>query len=95
LDCEHGYTTVDLHQGRTNAVVYFLRVEGVDGVEIHRCLSAQYGDMLPQWRVCEWSEMFKNSWTSVTIAEGSGCPSTSTSDVRQARAMILSDRKQQ
>jgi hypothetical protein len=37
--------------------------------------------------------MFKNDWTSVTVAERSGRPSTSTTDDRQeeARAIILAD----
>jgi hypothetical protein len=74
----------------------FFWVEGVRGVEIHRRLSAQYGDnVLRQRRVYDWIEMFKNGWTTVADAERSGRPSTSTSDDKeeQDRVMILHDRR--
>jgi hypothetical protein len=62
------------------AVVHFLWAEGVEGVG----LSAQYGDnMLPQHSVYEWTEMFKNDWTSVTDAKCSGHSFTSTSDDKE------------
>jgi hypothetical protein len=53
--------------------------------------------VLPEWRVYEWIEMFKNGRISVTNAEHSGWPSTSTSDERQeqARVMIIEDKEQQ
>jgi hypothetical protein len=59
------------------------------------CLSAQCGVMCYLNRMFEWIETFKNSWTSVTSAECSGCLFTSTSDDKQeqAKAMILDDRR--
>jgi hypothetical protein len=74
------------------AVLHFLWAEGVQGFEIHRFSSAEYGDnVLLQWSIYEWIEMFKNGQITVTDAECSGCPSTYTSDDKQeqARAMIL------
>ena len=54
------------------SVICFLWSEGVSGAEIHRRLSAQYGDsVLPQRGVYEWTEKFKNGRTSVKH-EGSG-----------------------
>lgn len=51
-------------------------------VEIHQRLSAQYGDsVLPQQNVYEWTDMFKNAWTSVTDEKQSGRPSKSTTEV--------------
>jgi hypothetical protein len=53
--------------------------KGVTGAEIHRKLSAQYGDsVLPQLIVYEWIEMFQNGRTNVTEAEQSRRSSTST-----------------
>ena len=54
------------------SVIRFLWSEGVSGAEIHRRLSAQYGNsVLLEWSVYEWIEKFKNVRTSVT-REGSG-----------------------
>ena len=54
------------------SVIRFLWSKGVSGAEIHRRLSAQYGDsVLPQRGVYEWTEKFKNGRTSVKH-EGSG-----------------------
>ena len=53
-------------------MIRFLWSEGVSGAEIHRSLSAQYGNrVLPQRSVYEWTEKLKNVRTSVTH-EGSG-----------------------
>ena len=49
------------------SVIRFLWFEGVSGAEMHRRLSAQYGNsVLLQWGVYEWIEKFKNGRTSVT-----------------------------
>ena len=53
-------------------VIRFMWSEGVSGAEIHRRLSAQYGNsVLPQLSVYGWIEKFKKGRTSVTH-EGSG-----------------------
>ena len=47
------------------SVIRFLWSEGVSGAEIHRRLSAQYGNsVLPQRSVYEWIEKFENVRTS-------------------------------
>ena len=62
------------------SVIRFLWSEGVSGAEMHRRLSAQYGNrVLPQRSVYEWIEKFKNGRKSVTH-EGAGRPSTATTD---------------
>jgi hypothetical protein len=46
------------------SVIRFLWSEGVSGAEIHKRLSAQYGNsVLPQRSVYEWIEKFKNDRT--------------------------------
>ena len=70
--------------------------EGVPGAEIHRRLSAQYGACaLPQPSVYEWIEKFQYGRTSVKDEERAGRPSTSITDsnVEEARAMILENRR--
>ena len=63
------------------AVIRFLWAQGVLGAEIHRRLSAQYGNSaLPQQSVYDWITMFKNGRTSFTLDERSGHPSTSTTE---------------
>ena len=79
------------------SVIRFLWSEGVSGAEMHRRLSAQYGNsVLPQRSVYEWIEKFKNGRTSVTHEEGAGRPSTATTDdnIERVRAMVLLDRRQ-
>jgi len=76
-------------------VIRFLFSEGVTGAEIHRRLSAQYGDSaLPRRNVYEWIEIFQHDRTSVKDEERAGRPSTSTteSNVEDARPMILENR---
>ena len=64
----HGRSTFHLHQGRAAFSDPFF----VSGAEIHRRLSAQYGNSVLQQRsVYERVEKFKNVRTSVTH-EGSG-----------------------
>jgi len=78
------------------AAIRFLCSEGVPGAEIHRRLSAQYGDSaLPRRSVYEWIENFKSGRTNVTHEEGAGRPSTSTTDekIQQAREMVLANRR--
>ena len=73
-------------------VIRFLWSEGVTGAEIHRRLSAQYGDSaLPRLSVYEWIERFQHGRTSVKDEERAGRLSTSItgSNVEDARAMIL------
>ena len=56
------------------SVIRFLWPEGVSGVEIHRRLSAQYGNgVLPQRSLYEWIEKLKNGRTSVTHEGSSAC----------------------
>jgi hypothetical protein len=77
------------------AVIRFLWAEGGQGAEIHRRLSAQYGNsVLPQRSIYERIAMFKNGRTNVTDDERSGCPSTSTTEenTERVRAMILDNR---
>jgi len=76
--------------------VRFLWSEGVPAAEIHRRLSAQYGDSaLPRRSVYEWKKKFQHGRTSVNDEERAGRPSTSTTDskVEDARAMILGNRR--
>ena len=64
------------------------------GAEIHRRLSAQYGNsVLPQLSVYELIEKFKNGRTSVTNEEGAGRLSTSTTDdnIERVRDVVLLD----
>jgi hypothetical protein len=67
-------------------VIRFLWSEGVSGAEIHRRLSAQYGNsVLPQRSVYEWIEKVKNGRTNVTREEGAGRPPTATTDDNNER----------
>ena len=73
-------------------VIRFLWSEGVTGAEIHRRLSAQYGDSaLPRRILYEWIERFQHGRTSVKDEERAGRPSTSITDsnVEDSRVMIL------
>ena len=77
-------------------MIQFLWAEGVPEAEIHRRLSAHYGNSaLPQWSVYDWITMFKNGRTSVTDDERSGRPSTSTTEenVERVCSMILDNRR--
>jgi transposase len=77
-------------------VIRFLLSEGVSGAEIHRRLSAQYGNSVLQQRsVYEWIEKLKNGRTSVTHEEGAGRPSTATTDdnIERLRDVTLLDRQ--
>lgn len=77
-------------------VIRFLWSEGVPGAEIHRRLSAQYGDSaLPRRSVYEWIKKFQHGRTSLKDEERAGRPSTSITDsnVEDARAMILENRR--
>jgi histone-lysine N-methyltransferase SETMAR len=79
-----------------HAVIQFLWAEGVPGAEIHRRLSAQYGNSaLLQSSVYEGTAMFKNGRTGVTDDERSRRPSTSTREenTEQVHAMILDNRQ--
>jgi len=74
----------------------FLWSEVVTGAEIHRRLSAQYGDSgLPRQSVYDWIERFEHGRTSVNDEERAGRPSTSITDsnVEDACAMILVNRR--
>ena len=78
------------------SVIRFLWSEGVSGAEIHRRLSAQYGNsVLLQRRVYEWIEKFKNGRTNVTHEEEAGRPSTATTDDNNERVrdMVLLNRR--
>ena len=77
-------------------MILFLWSEGVTGAEIHRRLSAQYGDIaIPRRSVYEWIKKFQHGRTSVKDKERAGRPSTSITDsnVEDARAMILENRR--
>ena len=81
--------------GEQRSVIRFLRSESVSGAEIHRRLSAQYGNrVLPQWSFYKWIEKLKNGRTSVTH-EGAGHPSTATTDdnTECVRDMVLLGRR--
>jgi len=76
-------------------IIHFLWSEGVTGAEIHRRLSAQYGDSaLPRQSVYKWIEKFEHGRTSVKDEERAGRPSTSITDsnIEDAYAMILENR---
>ena len=77
------------------SVIRFLWSEGVSGDEIHRRLSAQYGNsVLLKRSVYEWIEKLKNVRTSVTHEERAGRPSTDTSDdnTERVRYMVVRQR---
>ena len=77
-------------------VIRFLWSEDAPGAEIHRRPSAQYGvSALPRRSVYEWIEKFQHDRTSVKDGERAGRPSTSITDsnVKDARAMILENRR--
>jgi hypothetical protein len=69
-----------MHQSWQRVLIRFLWTEDVPGAEIHRRLSAQYGNSaLPQqFSVYEWVTILQNGSTSVTVEEWSGCPATHT-----------------
>ena len=77
------------------SVIGFWWSEGVSGAEIHRRLSAQYGNsVLRQRGVYGWIEKFKNVRTSVMHEEGAGRPSTATTDsTERVRDMVQLDRR--
>ena len=61
------------------------------GAEIHRRLSAQYGNsVLPQQSVYKWIEKLKNGHTSVMHEEGARHLSTATTDnnIEHIRDMV-------
>jgi len=61
-------------------VVRFLWTEGAKPAEIHRRMSAQYGQStMSQQKVYEWVERFISGRTHVTDEGRSGRPSTSRS----------------
>jgi hypothetical protein len=71
---EHGVKMTapieDCIKDKQHAIIRFLVSKGMKGAEIHRQLAAKYGEnCLPQWSVCEWITMFKNSRTSVIDAD--------------------------
>jgi hypothetical protein len=73
---QHGHSTYHMHQRRA---VYsdesFCGLKVSRDAEIHRRLSAQYGDsVLPKQSVHEWTDMFKSGQTSITDKERSECP---------------------
>ena len=75
-------------------MICFLVSEFVSGAEIHRRLSAQYGNsVLSQWSVYEWIEKLKNSRTNVMNEEGAGSPSMATTDdnIERVRDMVMFD----
>jgi hypothetical protein len=53
------------------AVILFLWAEGVQGAEMHRRISVQYGNsVVLQRMVYEWIERFKNGRTSIKHEKG-------------------------
>jgi len=75
-------------------VICFLWSEGVTGAEIHRRLSAQYGDnALPRRSVYEWIEKFQHGRTSVKDEKRAGRTSIIDSIVEDAFAVILRNRR--
>jgi hypothetical protein len=53
------------------AVILLLWAEGVPGAEMHRRISAQYGNsVVSQRMVYKWIERFKNGRTSIKHEEG-------------------------
>jgi hypothetical protein len=77
-------------------VIRFLWSKGVPGAEIHRRVSAQYGDSaLPRRSVYEWIKRFQHGRTSLKDEKRAGRQSTSITDstVEDVRAMILENRR--
>jgi hypothetical protein len=53
------------------AVIHFLWAEGVQGAEMHRRISVQYGNsVVSQLMVYEWIDRSKNGHTSIKHEEG-------------------------
>jgi hypothetical protein len=78
------------------AVIWILWSEVVPGVEIHRRLSAQYGNSaLLKQSVYEWVDRFQNSSISVTDAERPLWHSASTTEenIEWICATITNDRR--
>jgi len=72
------------------SVICFLWAEGVPGAQIHLHMCAQYGDkVLSRSIVYELIEMFENGRMSVTDAERSGRPATSTTTLNEERTLEL------
>ena len=71
-------------------VIRFLWAEDVPGAQIRLRMCAQCGDKVLSRRIVyEWIEMFENGRTSVTDAERSGCPVTSTTTRNEERTLEL------
>jgi hypothetical protein len=78
-----------------NTVVRFYAQMVYNVLKFNTRICAQYKDNALEWRsVYKWIEIFKKGQTSVTGAEHSECPSTSTSNekLEEARFMFLKDR---
>ena len=85
---KHGHCQFHLHQRRAEGSDPFLWAEGVPGAEMHRMMSVQCGNRVMSQRiVCYWSERLKNGSTSVKHGEGTGRPSTSTTDADTAHTV--------
>jgi len=76
MDAPSQVCTIEEQRG----VVRFLWAEGVKPVEIHRRMSAHYGEStMSQRKVYEWAKRFKSGRTRVSDEGRSGRPSTSRS----------------
>jgi hypothetical protein len=77
-------------------VIHFLWAAGVPSGEIHRRISAQYGNsVVLQQTVCELIDSFKNGRTSVKHKEGARRPFTSITDTKTESVgdMVLQNRR--
>jgi hypothetical protein len=62
-------------------VTHFFWLKVYQVSKMHRMMSVQYGkSVMSQRIVCQWSESFKNSHTSVKDGEGTGRQFTSITD---------------
>jgi transposase len=77
------------------SVIYFLKAQNVRAIDIHRQLTAVYGeDAMNESSVRKWCPMFNECRTNVRDEEGSGRPSLITDDLKkQIDEKIRQDRR--
>jgi transposase len=77
------------------SVIRFLNAQNVRTIDIHRQLTAVYGEgVMSESSVRKWCRMFNEGRTNVHDEAGSGCPSLITEDLKkQIDEQIRQDRR--
>ena len=93
---KHGLFACHLHQRTAEGSDPFFYADGLEGVEMHRRMSVQYGSSVVSQRIfCEMIERLKNAHTSVKHDAGAGRRSTYITDANteRVRDIILQNRR--